>query len=82
MIDPISKLVEQVPENKDVIRLLQETNSQFDTLCKAYGTLNDKLDALDRSKGSNALARASALRQQLMTIEEELLTMIEGYRPV
>jgi uncharacterized protein YdcH (DUF465 family) len=82
MIDPISKLVEQVPENKDVIRLLQETNSQFGTLCKAYGTLNDKLDALDRIKGSNALARASALRQQLMTIEEELLTMIEGYRPV
>lgn len=81
MTDRMRNFVERSPENQDVIRELRDTNPAFDTLCEEYATINDKLDALAQVQGADAPARASALRERRMTIEEELLTVIEGYRP-
>jgi uncharacterized protein YdcH (DUF465 family) len=80
MTDPRRNFVERFPASKDVIYELRDTNSAFDALCEEYAMINDKLDALTREKGAEALARANALRERRMAIEEELLTEIEGYR--
>jgi uncharacterized protein YdcH (DUF465 family) len=80
MTDPMRNFVERFPASKDVICELRDTNSAFDALCEEYAMINDKLDALTREKGAEALARANALRERRMAIEEELLTEIEGYR--
>jgi uncharacterized protein YdcH (DUF465 family) len=82
MTDAIDRIVERFPENKEVIRLLQETNSQFAALCEEYVTVNNNLDALEQMKVSDLSGRISVLRRRRMTVEEELLTMIEGYSPV
>jgi len=82
MTDPKHQIVDSFPANEDVIRLLQETDPRFATLCEEYVAVNNRLDALAHTKGAEASARASALRQRSTAIEEELLTAIEGYCPV
>jgi uncharacterized protein YdcH (DUF465 family) len=82
MTDPIHKIIEQFPEKIDVIRQLQQTNSNFENLCQEYGIVNDKLDALTQAKSTAAPATASALRKRRIALEEEILTRIEGHSPV
>ena len=81
MADPVSKVIKRFPESEQTIRLLQETNSKFGNLCQEYATINDKLNALRRMNDLVVTAYESTLRQQCVAIEEELLTVIEGYRP-
>jgi HPt (histidine-containing phosphotransfer) domain-containing protein len=83
MTDSMHQIVDKFPENKDVIHLLQETDTCFATLCEVYVAINDSLDALAHTKKSaEASARTNALRELCMAIEEELVTAIEGYRPI
>lgn len=82
MTDLMHQIGDRFPENKDVIRLLQETDSTFVTLCEVYVAINDRLDALAHTKSAEASARTNALRELCTAIEEELLTAIEGYRPI
>ncbi len=82
MTDPVRQILDRFPENKDVIRLLRETDPRFGTLCEEYVAVIDRLDALAHTEDVEASARASVLRERCMAIEEELLTAIEGYRPV
>jgi uncharacterized protein YdcH (DUF465 family) len=81
MADPIRDFVERFPEGKDLIDQLRSTNSTFNLLCEEHLIVNDKLDALKQLKGADAKARARALQERRMSIEEELLTAIEGYQP-
>lgn len=81
MIDPMRSFVERFPEARVVISELRDTSSAFDSLCEEYVIINEKLDALAQLAGSDEPARARALRQRRIAIEEELLTLIEGYQP-
>lgn len=82
MTDSMHQIVDRFPENKDVIHLLQETDTCFATLCEVYVVINDRLDALAYTKSAEASARTNALRELRIAIEEELVTAIEGYRPI
>ncbi len=82
MTDAVSQIVDRFPQNRDVILLLQRTDSRFGSLCEEYVATNSRLNALVHMKSAEALASVNALRQHRTTIEEELVTAIEGYCPV
>ncbi|GEM_PF-1599959 len=81
MSDPMRNFIERFPENKEVIRELEDTNSTFVSLCEEYEAITNELDALMRSQDATAAARERVLRERRMTVEEKMLTVIEGYQP-
>lgn len=81
MAEAILKFVERFPENQDAIHELRQTNPAFDVLCEEYNVVGSKLEKLMQTKDSDASTRMNSLRARRVAIEEELITVIEGYRP-
>jgi hypothetical protein len=82
MPNPIPDIFGRLAEYKDAIRKLIREKPEFDALCTEYASLSISLDDLARAKGPDVTARADALRKRIAAIEEQLITVIEGYTPV
>jgi uncharacterized protein YdcH (DUF465 family) len=80
MIDRIRGIISRFAENENAIRELMQTDPVFDALCEEYATVSKALEELTRMKGQGL--NTTALRERHAAVEEELLTVIEGYRPV
>ena len=81
MSDPLRNIVRRFPENEDVIRELMQTDLAFDALCQEYASINKKLEEVPQMKSQDVTVQRETLRKRRVAIEEELLTVIEGYRP-
>jgi hypothetical protein len=73
MVERIRPLLARFPENEEVVRRLVATDAKFDALCHEYRKVIDLL-------GSTP-AEDEQLTQLRASLEEELLTRIEGYQP-
>jgi uncharacterized protein YdcH (DUF465 family) len=82
MIHRISNIIGRFPEDENAIRELMRSDPKFDALCEEYASISKELEQLTQMKGQDVTAKTTALRKQLVAIEEEVLTVIEGYRPV
>lgn len=82
MVERIRELLNRFPEDEAVVRQLIERNPDFDSLCETYHTISRALRLLEGAKDRPARASADGLRKRRTAVEEELLTRIEGHRPV
>ncbi len=82
MIKRIRDLIERFPEDEGTVSELICRDTTFDTLCQEYEQSARELGRLDVLGGSTAAAEANWLKQRRSEIEQEILTKIEGYRPI
>jgi hypothetical protein len=73
MVERIRPLLARFPENEEIVRRLVATDAKFDALCHEYQKVIDLLD--------NSPAEDERLTRLRASLEEELLTRIEGYQP-
>jgi hypothetical protein len=81
MVDRIRNIMARFPENEDVVRNLILQNRDFDALCQEYAQTGEELQKLAAEIGQGPAAEADQLKGRRRTIEEEILTLIEGYSP-
>jgi uncharacterized protein YdcH (DUF465 family) len=82
MIDLMRNIIEQFPANENTIRELMQTDPKFASLCEEYVGIANKLEGLSQMREAGATVETIALEKRYAEVEEELLTVIEGYRPV
>lgn len=82
MIERIRHLIERFPEDEGLVCELMQSDATFDALCQEYRQSADELCRLAVMSGSSADCEANWLKQRRCWLEEEILTKIEGYRPV
>jgi hypothetical protein len=73
MVERIRPLLARFPENEEIVRRLVATDATFNALCHEYRKVIDLL--------GNTPAEDERLTQLRASLEEELLTRIEGYQP-
>ncbi len=69
----IRSLLARFSEDKETVRRLVATDASFDALCDNYRKVIELLDGFE--------VQAKLLRELQASLEEELLTRIEGYQP-
>lgn len=82
MVDRIRTLLERFPEDDAAVRVIIKQDRYFDTLCQEYAEIGIELDDVGEVTDPERASLADALRKRRVAIEEELLTKIEGYRPI
>jgi hypothetical protein len=73
MVDRIRSLLAQFPENEDAVRELVARDASFNALCQEYRKVTDLL--------SNFEANVRLLKERRASLEEKLLSRIEGQPP-
>jgi uncharacterized protein YdcH (DUF465 family) len=73
MVERIRSLLARFSENEETVRRLVAMDTRFDALCDEYRTLVERLEGLE--------AETRRLQARRASLEEELLTRIEGYQP-
>jgi uncharacterized protein YdcH (DUF465 family) len=81
-IERIRSIIARFAENEDSVRELMQTDPRFDAPYEEYAAIGSQLDELTRSKSPIADSQASELQKRRVVLEEELLTTIEGHRPI
>jgi hypothetical protein len=90
VVERIRLLLARFPENEESVRRLVATDPSFDALCHEYGKVIELLDRFEVEvkqlrKIMETLGRSEAeverLTQLRTSLEEELLTRIEGHQP-
>ena len=73
MVERIRVLLSRFSEDEETVRRMVATDPSFDALCHEYRKV---IDLLDRFK-----VEVKRLTQLRASLEEELLSRIEGHRP-
>ena len=83
MVDRIRNLLTRFPEDERTVREMIRNDRSLNALCEEYAQIGEELKRLAQRKVDPAAAiQVSGLQKRRMTIEEELLTLMEGYQPV
>jgi hypothetical protein len=81
MVHRISNIVARLPEDEAAVIALLHDSGEFQALCDEYATIGEELEVLVRLDLANADAQIRVLRKRHLTVDEEIVTRIEGYRP-
>ena len=90
MVERIRLLLSKFPEDEGTARLLMATDPSFDALCQQYRKVIDLLDRFEAEVErlrkvidyhDRFEAEVKRLTRLRVSLEEELLTRIEGYQP-
>ena len=73
MVERIRSLLARFSEDEETVRRLVATDASFDALCDNYRKVIELLDGFE--------VQAKRLRELRTSLEEELLTRIEGHQP-
>jgi predicted nucleic acid-binding Zn-ribbon protein len=73
VVERIRSLLARYSEDEEVVRQLVATDGRFDALCNEYRKVIELLDDFE--------TQVKRLRERQASLEEELLTRIEGYQP-
>lgn len=82
MVDRIRNILVRFPEDENAVRDLILKNRDFDALCQEYADIGKELERLTKRQDPDAAMEADGLRQRGVAVEEALLTMMEGYKPI
>jgi len=82
MVERIRELLNRFPEDEGTVRTLIRENPRFDALCREYANIVRILRYLEEAETPNLVSQTRALRERRTSLEEQLLTRIEGYEPV
>ena len=85
MVERIRSLLAQFPEDEAAVRELVSSDASFDALCQEYRKVIELLDRFDTEvkwfTQLRALTEVARLTDLRASLEEELLSRIEGYEP-
>ena len=85
MVERIRSLLAQFPEDEVAARELIAKDASFDALCQEYRKVADLLDSfeteIERLMQLRASAQVTRLKHLRASLEEQLLSRIEGYEP-
>jgi hypothetical protein len=73
VVERIRSLLARFSEDEETVRRLMATDARFDALCHEYRKVVELLDSFQ--------AEDKRLTQLRASLEEELLTRIEGHQP-
>jgi hypothetical protein len=73
VVERIRSLLARFSEREETVRQLVRTDASFDALCHEYRKVTELLDGYE--------VQVNQLRERRASLEEELLTRIEGYQP-
>ena len=85
MVERIRSLLAQFPEDETAVRELVASDASFNALCQEYRKVTELLDRFDTEikwfTQLRALTEVTRLTHLRASLEEELLSRIEGYEP-
>jgi uncharacterized protein YdcH (DUF465 family) len=83
MVERIRSLLARFSENEETVRRLVATDANFDALCHEYHKVIKLLDTFEAEvqRLTPLEAEVKRLTQLRASLEEELLTRIEGHEP-
>jgi uncharacterized protein YdcH (DUF465 family) len=85
MVERIRSLLAQFPEDEVAARELIAKDPSFDALCQEYRKVGDLLDSFEaeikRVMQLRASTEVTRLKDLRASLEEQLLSRIEGYEP-
>jgi hypothetical protein len=85
MVERIRSLLAQFPEDEVAARELIAKDASFDALCQEYRKVVDLLDSFEieikRFIQLQTSAEVTRLEHLRASLEEQLLSRIEGYEP-
>lgn len=85
MVERIRSLLAHYPEDEVAARELIAKDASFNALCQEYRNVVDLLDSFETEIKQHMQLRASAevtrLKDLRASLEEQLLSRIEGYEP-
>ena len=85
MVERIRSLLAKFPEDDTAVRGLVASDDNFIALCQEYRKVIELLDRFDteveRFTQLRVLTEVARLTQLRASLEEELLSRIEGYEP-
>ena len=83
VVERIRSLLARFSENEETVRRLVATDARFDALCQEYREVVELLDTLKAEVGRLSVLEAEVRRlgKRKASLEEELLTRIEGHQP-
>jgi uncharacterized protein YdcH (DUF465 family) len=90
VVERIQSLLAKFPENEAAVRQLVATDANFDALCHEYRKVIGILDSFEAEvkrlrkvieRLDSFEAEVKRLTQLRASLEEELLTRIEGHQP-
>jgi uncharacterized protein YdcH (DUF465 family) len=81
MVERIRHLLARFPENEALVSDLIGKDPAFNALCQEYHALEGEIEGLRLATDPERMAYAEGLRQRWRSVEEDILTRIEGYRP-
>jgi uncharacterized protein YdcH (DUF465 family) len=85
MVERIRSLLAQFPEDEAAVRDLVARDASFSALCQEYREVGDLLDSFEAETKRVMQFRASTevtrLKDLRASLEEQLLSGIEGYEP-
>ncbi len=82
MVERIRGLISKFPEDEASIRDLIRQDPEFNALCQEYQDIALEIDRLSSSREKEKAAYVEGLRLRRRSVEEDILTRIEGYKPV
>ena len=82
MVDRIRDILARFPENEAAVRQLIQDSQVFDALCQQYADTDREVKKIVRAENGETSPEGRILHDRRRAIEEEILTMIEGYTPV
>ena len=83
MVERIRSLLAKFSEDEETVRRLVATDPSFDALCHEYRKVIELLDSFEAEvkRLTSFEAEVKRLTQLRASLEEELLTRIEGHQP-
>ena len=82
MVERIRDLIERFPEDEKWVSELIKSDSRFDSLCQAYKEVSVALHRVERESAPNVASKVEELKRRRVALEEEILTKMEGYKPI
>jgi uncharacterized protein YdcH (DUF465 family) len=77
MTNPIKRVTDRFPDQKETIVSLNEPGSNFNALCHEYGQVADQLGRTEASHEADSEQQADRLRRRRDALEQQLLAMMQ-----
>ena len=80
MVERIRSLLARFPEDEETVRRIVVTDASFNALCHEYRKVIELLDRFE-AEATQLPAEAERLTHLRASLEEELLSRIDGHEP-
>jgi len=82
MVQSLHNLIERLPGDVEAIRSTILEDHDLGVMCQEYRAIEEELRKLEIVGGAQSMSEANGLKMRCIALEEDILSKIEGYKPI